>query len=325
VQTGWLNVGTYRVQAHDRELAGINKSPRRHGRAHMNPYRARGEDAPVMVVCGADPTLLVASAQFLPWQVSEYDFLGWLRGAPVEVVESKLTGLPLPATAELVIEGEILPPEVEMRDEGPFGEWAGYFTGGPGKKALVVKVQRVLFRDDPIQFGIPPMKPPLIWDTALPLRAAAVWEQLEAAGQEGIAGVWQLCSNSGPLILVVALRQQYAGQVKQVGAAAATCRAGASGGKWVIVVDDDIDITNAEDVLWAVATRAKADNIDFLHNIWTSRADEALDPEVKYGGHPVSTRAIIDACKPFPRLKTYTPTNDFSRPYKQEIAEKFGL
>ena len=54
-------------------------------------------------------------------------------------------------------------------------------------------------------------------------------------------------------------------------------------------------------------------------------ADEALDPELKYSGRPVSDRAIIDACKPFPRLKTYTPTNNFSREYKREIAARWGL
>jgi len=324
-EAGWVNAAPYRMMVHEPDVLSLYIAPGKHGRYHMQKYHARGEPCPVAVSFGQEASMWVSTTYNVPDGVSEYGFAGWLRGEPVEIVESRLTGLPLPATAEIVVEGDILPPDVEMRDEGPFGEWAGYFTGGPGKKALVVKVKRVLFRDDPILFGIPPLKPPLIWDTALPLRAAAVWEQLESSGQEGVTGVWQLVSNSGPLILVVALRQQYAGQVKQVGAAAATCRAGAYGGKWVIVVDDDIDITNAEDVLWAVATRAKVDNLDLLHNVWTSRADEALDPEVKYGGHPVSTRAIIDACKPFPRLKTYTPTNDFSRPYKQEITEKFGL
>ena len=63
----------------------------------MEPYWARGESAPVLVVCGGDPTMMVASAQFFPWQVSEYDYLGWIRGEALEVVRGEYTGLPMPA------------------------------------------------------------------------------------------------------------------------------------------------------------------------------------------------------------------------------------
>ena len=96
----WVNLGTYRVQVYGPTLAGLYMSPGRHGHAMFEPYWTRGEAAPVAVVVGADPTLLMASGQLLPWRVSEYDFAGGLRGAPVEVARGPITDLPLPATAE---------------------------------------------------------------------------------------------------------------------------------------------------------------------------------------------------------------------------------
>jgi 4-hydroxy-3-polyprenylbenzoate decarboxylase len=187
-----------------------------------------------------------------------------------------------------------------------------------------MQVKRVLFRDDPIEFGVPPLKPPLVWHMAMPFRAAAVWDQLIGSGQTGITGVWQLVTNSGPLFLVIAIKQQFAGHAKMVGAAAAACRAGAYGGKFIVVVDDDIDITDPNDVLWAMATRADIDNVDILHKIWTSRSDEALTPEVRYS-HPVSSRLIIDACRSFAHRSTQSAVCQFDRGFKQQIAQKWQL
>lgn len=320
----WVNLGPYRMMIVDRDTATINIAQGKHGRFHMEEFHATGEPCPVAVTIGQEPALWAMSSYNVPSGVGEYEYTGWLRERPVDVVASTLTGLPLPATAEVVLEGEIVPTQREMHGEGPFGEWAGYFTGGPDRKVPVMKVRRILFRDDPIVFGIPPMKPPTIWHMAMPLRAAAVWEQLEGSGQTGIRGVWQLVTNSGPLFLVIAIKQQYAGHAKMVGAAAASCRAGAYGGKFVVVVDDDIDITDVDDVLWAMATRASIDNVDVLHNIWTSRSDEALLPEVRYG-YPVSSRLIVDACRPYAHRKDWTPVCETPKAFQRQVAEKWGL
>jgi UbiD family decarboxylase len=320
----WVNLGPYRMMVYDRDRATINVVRGKHGRFHMDEFHALGEGCPVAVTLGQEPALWAISSYNVPSGVSEYDFTGWLRDCPVEVVESGMTGLPIPATAEIVLEGEILPTDVEMHGEGPFGEWAGYSTGGPDRPVPVMQVKRVLFRDDPIEFGVPPLKPPLIWHMAMPFRAAAVWDQLIGSGQTGITGVWQLVTNSGPLFLVIAIKQQFAGHAKMVGAAAAACRAGAYGGKFIVVVDDDIDITDPNDVLWAMATRADIDNVDILHKIWTSRSDEALTPEVRYS-HPVSSRLIIDACRSFAHRSTQSAVCQFDRGFKQQIAQKWQL
>ena len=90
------------------------------------------------VICGQDPLLWTASSNPIPARISEYEYTGWLRGRPVEVVKGPVTGLPLPASAEIVLEGELLRPGIDDLQEGPFGEWPGYYASGvkpePAKK-----------------------------------------------------------------------------------------------------------------------------------------------------------------------------------------------
>ena len=123
---GWINCGTYRVMIHDAKTAGFYISPGKHGRQMRDKYQARGERMPVAVVCGGDPmTFLMASSE-VPYGVSEYEVVGGIRGKPVEVVNGPITGLPIPANAEIVIEGFVEPGN--ERVEGPFAEWTGYYA-----------------------------------------------------------------------------------------------------------------------------------------------------------------------------------------------------
>jgi 4-hydroxy-3-polyprenylbenzoate decarboxylase len=93
----------------------------------------------------------------IPHGMSEYDFIGGWRGRPVEVIEGEFSGLPIPARAELVIEGECRP-DIRI-DEGPFGEFTGYYASAV-RAEPVVKIKAIYHRDDPIILGYPPSKPP---------------------------------------------------------------------------------------------------------------------------------------------------------------------
>src|SRR5262249_54906069 len=86
----------------------------------------KGRSCPAAVVNGEDPALFVAGFEYLPTGQSEYDFAGAIKGAPIEVMSGPLTNLPLPARAEIILEGDILPPSQETLLEGPFGEFTGY-------------------------------------------------------------------------------------------------------------------------------------------------------------------------------------------------------
>ncbi len=119
---GWVNLGTARVQVQEPSLVSIYISPGKQTRLIAEQYWTKQQACPVAVVCGIEPVLFAAASLGLPWGVSEYDFAGHVAGKPFEVVAGEHTGLPIPAHAEIVLEGEMPPPDVESRPEGPFGE-----------------------------------------------------------------------------------------------------------------------------------------------------------------------------------------------------------
>jgi|SRR5579862_893884 len=145
-ETGWINFGTYRacVQSRDKVSLWIIKYKR--GRIITEKYWARNQACPAALVLGCDPlTFMAGTSQ------QKYEHVGALHGSPVEVLEAPLTGLPIPAGAEIVFEGEIPPLEEESAPEGPFGEWPGYYSHS-GQEA-VLRVQRIAHRDAPAGTG----------------------------------------------------------------------------------------------------------------------------------------------------------------------------
>jgi UbiD family decarboxylase len=122
----WINVGTYRVMVHDKRSVGFYISPGKHGRVHRDKWAARGEPMPAVVVLGGDPMTFLAACTEMPYGVCEFDIVGAMRGKPMQVVRGKVTGLPFPANAEIVLEGYVRPGN--KRKEGPFGEWTGYYA-----------------------------------------------------------------------------------------------------------------------------------------------------------------------------------------------------
>ncbi len=325
--TGWINAGTYRGMIHGRNLIGVKVNKGKHGRIHLDKALARGEPCPVAIALGFDPSMWAATAsQVVPNGVSEYEFTGWLRGRPVDVVQGPVSGLPIPATAEIVLEGELLPgqafPEL---CEGPFGEWMGYYADTTTGVVPVMRVDGVCFRDDPILLGAPPLKPPGTEQFAIHLTASAVWDEVERAGIPDVRGVWILSSGWGPLVLVVAIRQRYAGHARQAGLVATGCRSGAYGGRLTIVVDDDVDITNAEEVLWAVATRCRVErDIDVVRGVWQTPADPMLTDDERNAEENVAARAIIDACRPYRQLRDFPKVCSFSPEYRRQMLAKWG-
>jgi len=300
--TGWVNSGTYRVQLHDGQTAGLYISPGKHGRMIRDKYWARGESCPVAVCVGQDPLLLLLGGLEVDYGKNEFDAAGELRRQPLEVISAPYTGLPVPASAEIVFEGEI--PPNEMRMEGPFGEWTGYYASGE-KEEPIIRVKSVLYRDNPIVLGCLPGKPPN--DNTFfrsPLRAALIWDELERSGVPGIAGVWSHEAGGGRMMNVISIKQMYPGHAKQVGMATASCHAGAYANRFVIVVDDDIDPTDTNQVLWALTTRTDVvEDIDVIKRCWST----PLDP-MAYSGEEAryfNNRMIIDACRPYDRIKTF--------------------
>jgi UbiD family decarboxylase len=299
--SGWVNTGAYRVQVHDQRTAGIMITRGRNGDVIMRKYWERGQACPVAVSLGHHPLLLMLAGIPLPEGVCEYDFAGGIVGYPVQVVASPRWKLPVPAAAELVIEGEI-PPD-ERHQEGPFGEWTGYYAA-PEADQPVIRVSALLHRADPINLGVMPGLPPNDNTYYLNyLQSALVWNQMEKAGIPGIRGVWAHESGGGRMLLVVSIKQQFPGHSKQTGLVATACRAGAYVNHLTVVVDEDIDPTDTDRVLWAMVSRVDPrEDVEILRRMQASPLDPISYPP---GVQAFNARMVIDACRPWERLASF--------------------
>jgi UbiD family decarboxylase len=300
-EDGWVNVGAYRMMVHSARELCLFVNASHHGRLHIEKHEARGERAPVAVSLGHQPALSMLAGLELPVGVSEFDVVSKLRGEPVELVRAPVTGLPVPAHSEVVVEGYM---SGEAVPEGPYGEFLGYYAGEVVQTPTMT-VEAIHHRDDPIILGTCSGIPPYDYSYfRCPMRAAMIWEAIERAGIAGVKGVW--CHEAGysRALNVVSIDQAYHGHAKQVGLVASQARPGAFGGKYTIVVDGEINPADLDQVMWAVCTRTDpGESIDLIPNAWGM----SLDPMVERapGGGPDQLsmgRAIIDACRPYRRL-----------------------
>ena len=313
---GWVNLGTYRAMVHDEKSLGIWIAPGQHGRVHLEKCFQRGQPCKMAISVGHHPLITMAGSLKIPWGGGEYDFLGGLLGQPVEVIEGEYTGLPIPASAELVIEGECLPGDTKV--EGPFGEWTGYYGRSPSLEP-VLRVHSVKYRNKPIMLGNPPVKggrlcTHFIWP-------AYIWDELEKAGVPDVRGVWCNEHAGSHLIIVVAIKQRYPGHARQAGLLATGCQSGARLGRLVIVVDEDIDPSNTSDVIWALGTRCDPErSIEIIRRCWTS----PIDPAIRHTDSVYNSRAIIDACKPYEWKNEFPKVVEIGPELKRTIEEKWA-
>jgi UbiD family decarboxylase len=317
--TGWINYGAYRVQVHDKRVASVMCSKGKHGNLIMRRYKELGQKCPVAVVCGMHPALFMIAGLEIPYGKNEYDAAGGLLGEAVETIPGPVTGLPIPANAEIAFEGYVSLDD--LIDEGPLGEWTGYYAGGQ-KKEPAIRIETFMHRDDPILLGAIPGIPPD--DDSFyrgTYRSGAVWNQLEAAGVPEVKGVWAHAAGGSRLWLTVAIKQQYAGHAKQAGLIASQCHAGAYANRFVVVVDDDIDPADMDKVIWAMCTRFDPrEGMETLRGCWST----ALDPMAYAADDPRNARVVIDACKPFKRRDTFPIVVRVSQDVEDQVRGKFS-
>jgi UbiD family decarboxylase len=329
--SGNINMGTYRVMLVDKNHLALHIMEGQHGSIIMNGrYFPREEKMPVVIAIGMDPTLWFSSFNKLPWGASEYDYAGGIKDEPIEVVKGEYTGLPLPAHAEIIIEGECRPGEVA--DEGPFGEWHGYYAnlGLSTVPEPLIEVKALYYRNDPILTCQLPARPSL--DTsALSIaisNSSAIWRRLEASGIPGIKGVWCYSEVAGDgLFIVISIEQLYPGHSREVGLAASQFP---HQGRYTIVVEEDIDPSDLKQVIWAISTRNKPDQaIQILQHCRSNNSDPTISIEEKnrYKVTPKplhNSRAVIDACRALEWKKDWYPMAKLSNELRQKIIRKWN-
>jgi UbiD family decarboxylase len=270
--TGERNIGIYREQIMGRNTTALNATQQ--VGTLWQKWRRKGKPMPLATAIGVDPCTLAASCVHAPLGLDEFGISGALRGRPLELVRCQTQDLEVPATAEIVLEGEI-PTDAPLVDEGPFGEFAGYY--GVMTKSPLVTLTAATYRDRPILQGALTGMPPTE-DTTLRVmgHSAGDWYKLERMQIPGLKDYYETDMGCANYMVVVSMSQQfYHGHAKQMIAAV---WASIHIAKWVIVVDDDIDIYDRRQVEWAISTRVAP-----YRDIWVTpqnQPDTNLDPAI---------------------------------------------
>jgi len=298
-ETGWINVGTYRNMIHDKSTTTMSVAQGQHIWYHWRKYRAKGQNMPAAIVIGWDPVLPAVASAPVPLGVDEYEMMGALRGEPVELVKCETVDLYVPATAEIVLEGEIITDRSQFITCGPFGEFTGHYGGANPRPPF--KVKCITFRNDPILQGTLEGKP-INEDHRIcsVSHSAFIWDLLDER-MRGVTGV-----NNDPSTayanLIVQIDNTYYGQVHQVAANVWSSSLSNMMCKNIIVCDQDVNIYDLNEVFWALAYRVDPSRDIIQFPGWIS----ALDPIVHVkdrlspGGNK-GIRLLIDATKAIDR------------------------
>ena len=205
--------------------------------------------------------------------------------------------------------------------EGPFGEWTGYYASKE-RAAPIVEVERIYYRNEPILVGAPPFRPPAEGALFAVVKSSALlWNNLVKSGVPDVKGVWM--SEVGyQQFVIVSIKQRYPGHARQTAFLASQNRPAAYHGRYVIVVDDDIDPSDLQQVLWALCTRSDPEkDIDIIRRAWSTPLDTMIrKPTNAY----FNSRAIIDACKPYEWIEEFPEDIKISRELVEEVKKKWG-
>ncbi len=319
--SGYLNIGTYRMMLQGKREVGLYLSPGKDARLHITRCWEKGESIPVAAAWGIDPLFMLVGSQTFPKNVSEYEFAGGIKGEPIPVVRAQTSDLLLPANAELVVEGVIRPNSVKT--EGPFGEFPGYY-GRPEAGCPLVDVTRVHYRTRPVLTNAIMADYPSCEQSGFfaVIRSARIWDDLDKLGIPGVQGVYAHPAGAGGFgMTVVSLEQRYAGHAAQCLALAAQVPGGAYYTKWIIAVDEDIDPTDMDQVIWAMSSRCNPiDDIDVLRNTWSTWLDPTQNPPEE---RPYGSKALINACKEHRYLPVFSKRTTLRREMYDQVARRW--
>lgn len=293
-ETGWVNLGTYRLQLLAKNRLGTQFIKGKHADIMLKKYQAMGKSMPVAVVVGCDPLLFLMGAARVSAFECEYDLAGAIRGNPIEVVKAETNDLPVPAFAEIVVEGEVDPNKT--LPEGPFGEYTGYYSGVGTDERNYIAVKCVTHRNNPIFWGTTVGR--AVTDTHMTMAltyGATLWQQLVDMRIPGIKAVYCPPEGSGRFLAIISVKTMYPGHADQVLTAAISTEMGAYGLKTVIVVDEDIDPWDIPRVLYALSFRFQPNRSQVIKR----GRSTPLDPSLPIETRDITGRLLLDATIPY--------------------------
>jgi UbiD family decarboxylase len=274
----------------DKDRLGIQAAAQHDIAIHLRKAEALNQPLPVAIAIGNEPIITLVGSMPLEYDEDEYEMAGALRGEPAEIIRAETVDLMVPAGAEIVLEGEIIPRKRSV--EGPFGEFTGFYSAS--MKQAEIKVKAITRRKDPIIFeNLYLGKPWNEEDSILGLITSATnYKQLKAMAPEVVSVNAMYCHGLGTII---ATKPRMGGFGKIIAAKLLATPHGLVYPKVIIVVDEDIDPFNLDEVMWALTTRFRPErDIVLIPNAPGSTLDPASHPR------GLVTRMIMDATKPVP-------------------------
>ncbi|MEC7489919.1 MAG: UbiD family decarboxylase [Pseudomonadota bacterium] len=289
--TGVFNAGMYRHEVKSKNQLACMFNPAHHGGYIYRRYKELNKRMEAVLFIGHHPAALLGSLCEGPMDSSELEVMGGLLGEPLEVVNGETVSIPVPAFAEIAIEG-YLDPANEAAD-GPFAEFTGYY--GPAKDPVgLMNITAITMREDAIYHDLDPAHQEHNLAGALTLEST-VFENVRHLVPT-VTGIYLPVSGSCRFTVYVAIKKRVPGEGKSAGLAALSAN---NNIKIAIVVDDDIDIYDEQRVLWAIATTFEADrDLTIIPNAMGSHLNPAAYGEVRTESGPMNTKVIIDATRP---------------------------
>jgi 2,5-furandicarboxylate decarboxylase 1 len=287
-----VNVGIYRHQKQGKRQLGLMINPANHGNYVRAEYEDHNEPMEVALAIGHHPALNMAAVSKQPGVGQELEIAGAFLGEPLEVVKAETVDLMVPARCEIIIEG-IVPPH-KRQYEGPFGEWPHYYYKEGDQP--YIEVTAITMRRNPIYQSIHSAHFEHNIIGAAP-RLGSLFRRIQEA-VPSLTGVNMPMSGAARAHCYISLKKRAEGEPKQAGLAAFVTDPSI---KHVIVVDDDIDVFNETQVLWALAMRFQADkDLVIIPNIIGSHLNPTAYGHDRMEKGPMETKLIFDATKPLP-------------------------
>jgi 4-hydroxy-3-polyprenylbenzoate decarboxylase len=286
----YQNQGVYRTQVRDPRHVIVNLAPGRQGHGLASSWLDQGRPAPIAWVIGAEPAVYLAAVANLPPGVDELTVAGGLLGHPVDVVKAVTSDLLVPANAEIIIEGEVLPGQLAM--EGPFGESAGYMSE-PGLRP-VARITAITHRRDPVYYGLASQMPPSESTTLQSLSNAALIRKLlrHDWGEPGVRDCWiDTMFGGGAAHLVVSLQTTGPGHARHVGRLLAE----RTPLKRITLVDADIDVGDRTDLDWVMSSHFDPARDTEIIGGFPAPMDHAVTPDAD--GRKLGSKLVIDATR----------------------------
>ena len=285
------NVGVYRHEVMGKDKLGCMINPANHGAYISRRYAELGKPMEVVIFIGHHPAVIMGSLTRGNLDMNELEVMGGLLGEPLQVTAAETVDLPVPAYAEIAIEGVIDPRN--MTTDGPFAEYTGYYGEGM-KPCYLIQVTSITMRKDAIYLDLDPAHREHNLAGLLP-KEYDFYDVVKRVVPT-VKAVHLPPSGTCVYHIYVSIRKRVQGEGKLAALAALT---GSPGAKVAVVVDEDIDVYDEQEVLWAVATRVEGDlDISIIPGVTGAHLDPTAYDETRLKRGPMTSKVIIDATKP---------------------------